>query len=446
MILRGKLGRYLRAALGASDFVVLNAACALAQWLAGLHATTEFWVEWNVAFLPIAIIVSATHARRIVYADRIAALAIAAGAAQIVICGALLYFRDAAPGLRTLLLASGGVLCVMLAFWWIASRHILRQMRRHGINYRAAILVGDTQAVGTVESQLRDDPGYGYRILARIPAEAAREEIPALLARHKVNDIFYAAEAADATSMQFLMRSAAERGATFTYVPPLNPLAGVQFRHSAVGTMPAFVHAASPLSSAANRAIKRAMDVAVALPVVVLLPALSAVVGAAVKLSSPGPVFFRQLRTGLYGVEFTCYKFRTMRLNAQSDSLAASPGDNRVTRVGAWLRRTSIDELPQFYNVLRGDMSVVGPRPHMLSETKQYRELIERFMLRHSVKPGITGWAQIRGLRGGTLDTDKMRRRVEHDVWYIAHWTPLLDIKILWITFVNIFRGDKNAY
>lgn len=202
----------------------------------------------------------------------------------------------------------------------------------------------------------------------------------------------------------------------------------------------------SPLSNPFNRAVKRGIDLAVALPVVVVLPVVSAIVGAAVKLSSPGPVFFRQMRTGLYGAEFTCYKFRTMRVNSESDSLVASPDDSRITRIGAWLRRTSMDELPQFFNVLRGDMSVVGPRPHMLSETRLYREHIERFMLRHSVKPGITGWAQIRGLRGGTLDADIMRRRVEHDVWYISHWTPLLDLKILWITFVNILKGDQRAF
>ncbi|MHB8207560.1 sugar transferase, partial [Mucilaginibacter sp.] len=143
---------------------------------------------------------------------------------------------------------------------------------------------------------------------------------------------------------------------------------------------------------------------------------------------------------------FKCYKFRSMKVNNESDKKQATRGDERITLIGAIMRRTSIDELPQFFNVLRGNMSVVGPRPHMISHTKQYSQLIDTFMVRHFLKPGITGWAQIRGLRGETKNTEDMLARVEADVWYLENWSFLLDLKIVFLTFFGTVRGDKNAF
>lgn len=146
------------------------------------------------------------------------------------------------------------------------------------------------------------------------------------------------------------------------------------------------------------------------------------------------------------GHEFTCWKFRTMRVNADSDSRQASKNDPRKTRVGDFLRRTSIDELPQFINVLLGDMSVVGPRPHMLKHTEDYSRLIDNYMVRHLIKPGITGWAQVRGFRGQTEELWQMQGRIEHDIWYIEHWSFLLDIKIIIRTMLNALKKDENAF
>lgn len=169
-------------------------------------------------------------------------------------------------------------------------------------------------------------------------------------------------------------------------------------------------------------------------------------VAIAIKLSSPGPIFFKQKRTGYRGREFYCYKFRTMRVNKSADTQQATKNDPRKTRVGDFLRRTSIDELPQFINVFIGNMSVVGPRPHMLKHTEQYSHLIKKYMVRHYIKPGITGWAQINGFRGQTEELWQMEQRVEHDVWYIEHWNPLLDLKIIFRTVTNAIHGEKNAF
>ena len=141
-----------------------------------------------------------------------------------------------------------------------------------------------------------------------------------------------------------------------------------------------------------------------------------------------------------------CYKFRTMRVNADSDKVQATENDPRKTKFGDFLRRSSIDELPQFFNVLLGNMSVVGPRPHMLSHTEEYSALIDKYMVCHAVKPGITGWAQVNGYRGGTKHLWQMEKRVEYDVWYIRNWNIFLDIKIIFLTAFNGLRKDKNAY
>ncbi len=193
-------------------------------------------------------------------------------------------------------------------------------------------------------------------------------------------------------------------------------------------------------------ALKRTFDFVFALLAITLFSPLLIVIAVAIRLTSPGPVFFCQKRTGYRGAEFTMFKFRTMRVNDQADTVAARPGDSRVTSVGRLLRHTSFDEFPQFFNVLCGDMSVVGPRPHMLSQTEQYRRMLSRYMTRHAVKPGITGWAQINGCRGLADTPQRMQQRFNLDIWYIRNRTFLLDLRIIARTALSILRGDPKAY
>ena len=166
----------------------------------------------------------------------------------------------------------------------------------------------------------------------------------------------------------------------------------------------------------------------------------------AVKLNSPGPVLFRQRRYGLNGDEIYIYKFRSMRVCEDNDEVVqATRDDQRVTRVGRFLRRTSMDELPQIFNVLQGKMSIVGPRPHAVAHNEQYRRLISGYMIRHKVRPGITGWAQVNGLRGETDTVEKMRARIEYDIEYLSNWSLWLDIKIMLRTALIVLRDD-HAY
>ncbi len=195
-----------------------------------------------------------------------------------------------------------------------------------------------------------------------------------------------------------------------------------------------------------NSFFKRLFDVIFSLFIIVFISWLFPILALVIKLESEGPVFFVQLRTGRNNKHFKCYKFRSMLLNNDADKKQATRHDHRITKTGAFLRKTSLDELPQFFNVLIGNMSIVGPRPHMISHTDEYSQLTDKFKVRHSLKPGITGWAQICGLRGEVVNNEAMLRRVDADVWYLKNWSFLLDIKIIFLTFWITLKGDKNAY
>lgn len=193
--------------------------------------------------------------------------------------------------------------------------------------------------------------------------------------------------------------------------------------------------------------LKRVFDFSVALlAVVFVLSWLTPLLALLIRLESRGPVFFKQLRTGCNGRPFYCLKFRSMRLNNDSDTRQATVGDPRITRIGGFMRRNNLDELPQFINVLRGEMSVVGPRPHMLLHTEVYAQAIDHFMVRHCVCPGITGWAQINGYRGETTELSAMEKRVEADMWYLHNWSLELDVRIVCRTLGMWLGPQPNAY
>ncbi|MDO5419487.1 MAG: exopolysaccharide biosynthesis polyprenyl glycosylphosphotransferase [Bacteroides sp.] len=184
--------------------------------------------------------------------------------------------------------------------------------------------------------------------------------------------------------------------------------------------------------------IKRFLDILVSLILLILILPLWVILVVIIETTSPGRAVFTQKRTGLHGRTFVCYKFRTMYLNKEADTLQATCSDKRITKIGGFLRRTSMDELPQLFNVLKGDMSLIGPRPHMLKHTELYSQLIPNYMERHRMRPGLTGYAQIKGLRGETSELKQMQNRVEADLFYVEHFSLGLDMKILWITAMKV--------
>jgi Undecaprenyl-phosphate glucose phosphotransferase len=213
------------------------------------------------------------------------------------------------------------------------------------------------------------------------------------------------------------------------------------------GAVPVSKIRKEPLDSAFARGVKRAFDIAFSLGVILFIFTwLFPILAMLVKLSGRGPVFFKQIRLGKDNEEFVCWKFRSMRMNVEADSKQATKNDPRVTAVGRFLRKSNLDEMPQFINVLFGHMSIVGPRPHPLRLNDQYRDIIDKYMVRHFVRPGITGWAQVSGFRGETRTPELMERRVELDVWYLENWSFWLDLRIVVKTVTNMLSKDANAY
>lgn len=202
-----------------------------------------------------------------------------------------------------------------------------------------------------------------------------------------------------------------------------------------------------PLENVDSQIKKRCFDVAFSLLIIFLLLSwLVPLLALLIKLDSKGPVFFTQLRSGKNNKPFLCYKFRSLKVNDEAHSKQVTRDDDRFTRVGKFLRKTNLDEFPQFFNVIRGDMSVVGPRPHMLKHTEEYSRMLNHYMVRHYVKPGVTGWAQINGYRGEIRSKKDLRLRVEHDIWYMENWSMWFDLRIILLTLYNSFRGDENAF
>ena len=196
-----------------------------------------------------------------------------------------------------------------------------------------------------------------------------------------------------------------------------------------------------------NGLLKRASDIVFSLAILILISPLLAAIAIGIKRSSPGPILFKQRRYGVDGRKIVVYKFRSMTVAEDGDVVRqATRNDSRITPFGAFLRRTSLDELPQFINVLQGRMSIVGPRPHAVAHNEMYRKLVKSYMIRHKVKPGITGWAQVNGLRGETETVEKMKARIEYDLDYLRHWSLRLDLQIIWKTIFVVFKRPETAY
>jgi putative colanic acid biosynthesis UDP-glucose lipid carrier transferase len=261
--------------------------------------------------------------------------------------------------------------------------------------------------------------------------------------QHRTDVIFIALPIRHVKRVMNLLDDLRDTTASIYYVPDIFVFDLIQARSGEINGIPVVAMCETPFYGYRGVA-KRLTDIVLSLVILLLLLPLLAVIAVLVKLSSTGPIIFKQRRYGLDGQEIAVYKFRTMRVTEDGDRIRqASRGDERITRVGALLRRTSLDELPQLINVLQGRMSLVGPRPHAIAHNEEYRKLIKGYMVRHKVLPGITGLAQVNGCRGETAQLEEMEARVNYDLDYLRHWSPMLDLKIILLTVLRIFRDDK---
>lgn len=351
------------------------------------------------------------------------------------------------------------LLTVCLIFYRLFFRFSIQFYRSRGGNFRTVLYMGSTENIAELYHEMTSDTTSGYRVLgyfdtapnAKFPASCTYLGTPdnALdyLLHHTVNQLYCCLPSALSSSILPVINYCENHLIHFYSVPNVRNYLRHRMYFEMIGSVPILSIRKEPLGKIENRLAKRAFDVVFSLLfLVTLFPVILIVVGIAIKITSPGPIFFSQRRNGLNNKEFRCYKFRSMKVNRESDTRQATADDPRKTRFGDFMRRTNIDELPQFINVLLGDMSIVGPRPHMLKHTEEYSQIINKYMVRHFIKPGITGWAQVTGFRGETRELEEMEGRVKADIWYMEHWSFLLDLYIIYKTIANVLRSDQKAY
>lgn len=293
--------------------------------------------------------------------------------------------------------------------------------------------------VGDDASIYTEPGGIVPEFVSRKIAEAAQQGI---------KDIYVAVAPNRMSQLKALEEEADKQCVRLKFVPDLGGQISSAYNINYLGSeFPVISLRKEPLEEISNRFKKRVFDIVFSsLVILFVLSWLYPILAIIIKMQSKGPVLFKQLRSGRDDEPFWCYKFRSMTVNPDSDKKQATKFDARITPIGAFLRKSSLDEMPQFFNVFLGNMSVVGPRPHMLNHTKEYKDIINNYMVRHFLKPGITGWAQVHGYRGETRRHEDMENRVKYDIQYLESWTAMLDVKIIFMTVINVIRGEDNAY
>ncbi|KAF2342379.1 undecaprenyl-phosphate glucose phosphotransferase [Flavobacterium tistrianum] len=340
------------------------------------------------------------------------------------------------------------------------SMKLLKYVRAKGYNFKTFIIVGANKSGEKIRKVLAKDLTFGYRFLGFFDETNNNQDVDSDLIIGKFNDVekfvidkkidemYVALHIDNIEIINELTRICEQNMIRIKFIPDFQLYTKASKVEVAFyENTPVLMFRPEPLEFASNRLLKKFFDICFSgLVILLIFPWLFPIIMLIIKLESPGPVFFKQERSGRDNRSFMCIKFRSMHVNGMAHKKQAEKGDSRITKFGAFIRKTSIDELPQFFNVFLGDMSVVGPRPHMVNLTKEYSDLINNYLVRQYAKPGITGWAQVNGFRGETKVLSDMENRVEYDIWYIENWSFLLDIKIIVKTVINIFKGEENAY
>jgi len=339
----------------------------------------------------------------------------------------------------------------------LAMQEIMRRFLMNAFDVRSAIVAGYNPSSLELARRLKNSPGmrvdvtgfFDDRSSDRLGLETDAKLIGSLsdmsqyVKDNRTDVIFIALPIRHVKRVMNLLDDLRDTTASIYYVPDIFVFDLIQARSGEIHGIPVVAMCETPFYGYRGVA-KRLTDIGFSALILLLLLPLLVIIGLVVKMSSPGPIIFKQRRYGLDGREIAVYKFRTMRVTEDGAQIRqASKTDSRITRVGAVLRRSSMDELPQLINVLQGRMSLVGPRPHAVAHNEEYRKLIKGYMVRHKVLPGITGLAQVNGCRGETSKLEEMEARVNYDLDYLRHWSPLLDVKILLLTVVKVFRDDK---
>lgn len=346
--------------------------------------------------------------------------------------------------------------CFFAGLSRIILRKILRSIRKKGYNVKHILLVGYSRAAEEYVNRILDNPQWGYAVSGflddhvpvgtlykGVPVQGTIQDLPKLLEENEWDEVAVTLSLRDYDYLGEVVTICEKSGVHTKFIPDYNSLIPTKPYTEDLMGLPVINIRYVPLTNMGNAFIKRLADVLGALFGILVTSPVMLICAILVKLSSPGPIIFKQIRVGLHNKEFPMYKFRSMAMQAPSEEQKAwtTKDDPRVTKVGKFLRKTSLDELPQLFNILKGDMSLVGPRPERPQFVEKFKEEIPRYMVKHQVRPGLTGWAQVNGYRGDT----SIRKRIEHDIYYIENWSIWFDVKIIIMTFFTGFI-NKNAY
>ena len=464
------------------DFIVFNLILLL---FARLHWRIETWEEnqlevfglvGNLALVMSQLRFSTIVHQRLVGAGDVLQRVMGLTILQAIVGYLLLRLIDYDLDVGLLIWEINTVFFISLVIKRMVERWIIRLYREAGRNTRNVTLVGSDIELVNVYRKLVNDATLGYKVNGYYGDGNLTETIEALekeegidlsamkslerkgsigdmldaMARHEDlqlgDEVYVCLSRRERDVIKKLSRYCDYKVVRFYYVPVSVESIGLNLKRELLDDIEIYTTYENPLQSVGNRLLKRTFDIVMSLFFLIPTALMFPFIWLIIKIQSPGPIFFKQARTGIDGKTFYVLKFRSMHVNKDADKLQATKNDPRKYPFGNFMRKSNIDELPQFINILKGDMSFVGPRPHMLAHTEQYSALITKYMVRHFVKPGLTGWAQVTGFRGETKELWQMEGRVKRDIWYMEHWSIWLDIRIIWMTFKTIFVHDKNAY
>lgn len=317
-------------------------------------------------------------------------------------------------------------------------------------NLRNVVVIGKNKKTDQLIKVFKERSEFGYNFLKQFSPKSLDFEIQDCLnyiQKNNIDEIYCSVSELKNEEISKFISFADNNLKTLKFIPDNKNIFSKKLKFEYYDYIPVLSLRDIPLDSPINSFIKRSFDIVFSLIVILgLLSWVTPLLAILITMESKGPVFFRQTRNGIDNREFYCYKFRSMAPNKNADNIQATKNDMRITKIGKFIRRTSIDELPQFYNVLFGTMSVVGPRPHMVKHTNEYAASVDKYMVRHFVKPGITGLAQVRGYRGEIESETDIQNRIKFDIFYIENWSMFLDLKIIVQTVLNAFRGEAKAY
>lgn len=423
-------------------------------------SVNEVILCWNVTYLLSVLLVNPIAQNRLSRPEQVAARVFKTGLLQQLLFISSIAFLGSKLLTVPLALAQVAITLVLLFVSRMLSRELIKMIRRLGRSSRKVVYVGSSSNVVELYKNMGKELSTGYRIIGYFDDAASEnygEKLPYLgtvsdvigyLEKNQIDQLYCALPSTRSNEVREILTYCENHLVRFYSVPNVRNYVRRKMNMEFINDVPVLSIREEALRYPLNRALKRAFDIVFSLLFIctIFIPILI-VVSIIIKIKSPGPIFFKQKRNGLNGKEFMCYKFRSMKVNADADKVQATENDPRKYPFGDFMRRTNIDELPQFLNVLKGDMSIVGPRPHMLKHTEEYSALINRYMVRHFAKPGITGWAQVQGCRGETKELWQMEERIEKDIWYIEHWTFWLDLRIIYLTVRNtLAHNETNAY